>query len=50
MEKCLMCSCGIDKTRLHPDSKEGCIHMDDYVKNLGFCGCLIFPNFLLGLE
>ena len=42
MEKCLMCSCGIDKTKYHKDTKDGNIHMNDYVKDLGFCGSHCF--------
>ena len=42
MDRCLMCNCHIDKTEFDKDSKNGNIHMNDYVKDLGFCGCNCF--------
>jgi hypothetical protein len=37
-----MCDCHIDRDNFDKETKDGNIHMNDYVKDLGFCGCNCF--------
>ncbi len=40
--KCLLCNCDVHTNNLHPESKNGKIHFNDYSKKLGFCSSKCF--------